>query len=377
MSKDLYASLGVTKSASADEIKSAYRKLAKQYHPDANPGDAAAEAKFKEINVAYETLSDATKRANYDKFGSADGPQFGRGGAGGGNPFGAGGMHFDFGDISEMFGDIFGGDIFGGSRTARGRMRGGDIHASVTLSFKEAALGVKKTITFSRMEKCHDCNGTGASGGSVETCRYCNGTGRVRQQRSFGMSVVTPCSACNGTGKIIKNKCDKCRGTGAVKKTVSYEVDIPAGIADGQTINIDGEGDCVVNGGPDGMTGSLLLSVRVTPHPILVRDGFDLQLELPISFTQAILGATVKIPTVDGTADLVIPPYTQNGTRHIMRGKGIKRLNQMGTGDLIVKVLVELPTRLDKRLMDTIKILDSSIPTTEYPKKSKYRQYMS
>jgi molecular chaperone DnaJ len=381
LSKDLYETLGVPRAANADEIKKAYRKLAMKYHPDQNPGNAEAEAKFKEINVAYETLSDQQKRANYDKFGSADGPQFSsRGGA---NSFGGmGGMSFDFGDLGDIgdfifnqFGGGFGGaDIFGNQKSSR--MRGTDVSSSIFLSFKEAAMGIKKNITFSRMEKCHDCNGTGARGGTdVGTCQYCHGSGRVKQSRGFaGLTMVSPCSACNGTGKIIHNKCHTCGGRGAVRKTVSYEVDIPAGIADGQTINIAGEGDCPTNAGVEGMSGALLLNVRVSNHPILVRDGFDLHLDLPITFIQAILGARVTIPTVDGTMEYTIEPNTQSGTRDVLRGRGIKRLRQSGSGDLIIKIFVEMPNKMDKKMIEIIRAMSQQTETKDFVKTRAFRE---
>jgi len=237
---------------------------------------------------------------------------------------------------------------------------------------------VKKAITFSRMEKCGDCNGTGArEGTAVEQCGYCGGSGRVRQSRGFaGLSMVTPCSACNGSGRQIRHKCGGCGGKGAVKRTVSYEVNIPAGIADGQTINIAGEGDCAMGSGGDGISGSLLIGVRVQPHSILVRDEFDLYLELPISFTQALLGDKVRIPTVEGTTELAIPPNTQNGARHILRGKGVKRLKQMGSGDLIVKILVEMPKGLDRKSLDLVRQLDANLGENEYAKKRAYLDKM-
>jgi len=383
MSKNPYESLGVSKTATEADIKSAYRKMAKKYHPDQNPGDKAAEAKFKEVNSAYEVLSDPGKKANYDRFGSADGPQFrGRPGGGAGGFGNMGGMQFDFGDLGDLgdfifnsFGGNFGGDMFGGARAGRGKMRGSDIHATVPLSFKESCLGCQKTVTYSRMERCSDCNGTGARGGTdVESCSYCAGSGRVRNRGFGGLSMVTPCSACNGSGKQIKNKCGGCGGKGAVKRTVSYQVDIPAGIADGQTLNIAGEGDCAMSGGPDGMSGALMLNVRVTPHSLFVREDFDLYLDLPITFTQAILGCTVKIPTVDGTMDLVIAPYTQNGTRHILRGKGVKRLRQIGSGDLIVKIFVEIPKNLDRRAVDAVKAMSAAQNDGDFPKRRNYRE---
>jgi molecular chaperone DnaJ len=384
MGNNLYECLGVSKTATADEIKTAYRKLAKQYHPDANPNNKEAEAKFKEINVAYETLGDATKRAQYDRFGSS-----GQNMGGGGNPFGGGfgggsfnmgGMNIDLDDILNNFmggmggGFEFGGDIFG----RKSKMRGGDINLSVALTFKEACLGVKKNLSFTRMEKCGDCHGTGAKNGTdIETCKYCGGTGKVRQNRGFGMQVVSPCSACNGTGKAIRNKCDKCGGKGAFKRTVNYEVDIPAGIADGQVINIAGEGDCAVGAGPDGISGSLLISVRVATHPILVRDDFDLYLELPISFTQAILGARVKIPTIDGVTDFDVPPNTQTGARFVLNGKGVKKLRAMGHGNLVIKILVEVPDKADKRTVEAIKNLEGMVDARSYEKRKGYLEKMS
>jgi molecular chaperone DnaJ len=384
MAKNPYESLGVGKTASADEIKSAYRRLAKQYHPDQNPNNKEAEAKFKEINSAYEILSDEKKRANFDRFGSAEGMAGGFGG-------GAGGFSgFDFsgafgGGMEDLFGNIFGGmggfaESFTGARTRPRSVQGSDVHLSVNLSFTEAALGVKKTVTFTRFEKCRDCNGTGARGGSdFSTCTYCNGSGRVRQTSRLGafgvIENVVPCSACNGTGKIIREKCAACGGKGATKKTVSYEVNIPAGIADGQTINIGGEGDAPT-GTAEGISGNLLIAVKVAPHPILVRDEFDLYLELPISFTQAILGDKIQIPTIEGTVLLNVPPSTQNGAIHRLKGKGIKRLRSIGSGDLIVKILVEIPKNLDRKHMDLIKAMDQAVSTHEYPKRKAYRDKM-
>lgn len=380
MSKDLYGVLGVEKTASLDEIKSAYRKLAKQYHPDANPDNKDAEAKFKEISAAYEVLSDTQKRASYDKYGSA-GPN--TGGFGGGNPFGGGfdfgGMKFDFGgmdgidldEILQQFGAGFG---FGGGQ-GRKSMRGGDISVSTFLTFQEACNGVKKVVTYTRMEKCGECHGVG--GTSTEACSYCGGTGRVRQSRGFGgMTMVSPCSACNGTGKVIKGKCAKCGGRGAVKKTVTYEADIPAGIADGQTLQVPGQGDFPTNVGGDGMCGSLLIDVRVAPHPLLMRDGFDLILDLPITFTQSILGAKVTIPTINGTAEISIPPYTQTGTIQKLGGKGVKRLRQMGSGDLIVRINVEMPNHVDKKVLEAIRLLDDAIDKRDYPKSKSFKDKM-
>jgi len=382
MAKDLYETLGLAKGASEAEIKSAYRRLAKKYHPDQNPDNKEAEAKFKEINTAYETLGDPQKKSNYDRFGTAEpNPFSGRpGGAGGfGGGFNMGGMHFDLGDLGDFIFSQFGEDMFGGmGGRGRGKMRGSDIQTNVYLTFKEACLGCKKTVTFSRMEKCGDCNGTGARNGTdVEVCSYCKGAGRVRQSRGFGgMSVVVPCSACNASGKQIRNKCGNCSGRGATKKTVSYEVDIPAGVADGQSVSMPGEGDYAVGAGADGMSGALLIACRVAPHPLLARDGYDLYLELPITFTQAILGDRIKIPTIEGFHEIAIPPNTQNGTTQVLRGRGVKRVQQTGSGDLIVKILVEMPSRLDRRTLETIRTLHAGADTNDYSKKRIYEDKM-
>lgn len=381
--KNPYESLGISKSASVDEIKLAYRKLAKKYHPDLNPNDKVAEEKMKEINAAYEILSDEKKRANYDRFGSAEG-------MGGG--FGGGGMGgFDFssmGGFSDIFEGIFGGGGgpfsgmggFGETRTKKRTVQGGDVRISLNLSFEESCLGIKKKVTFSRFEKCKDCGGTGAKGGSgYTTCEYCKGQGRVRQQQRLGgfgiIENVVPCSACNATGRIIKEKCTPCGGKGVVKREVDFEVNVPAGISDGQTLNISGEGDAP-SGVAEGISGNLLISIRVTPHPLLVRDEFDLYLELPISFTQAMLGDKIQIPTIEGTSILTIHEGTQSGTIHRLKGKGVKRLRGIGSGDLIVKIVVEVPKRLDRKQTEMLRVLDQIIPTSEYSKRKTYKDKM-
>ena len=374
--KDPYSTLGVSKSASEDEIKSAYRKLAKQYHPDLNPGNKEAESKMKDINAAYETLGDPQKKANFDRFGSANGMGGGFGGAGGFQGF----EGFDFGQAFSGMGDIFG-DLFGGGRGgfgSRGRQRenrGNDIHVKLDLSFKEAALGTTKTVRFQRFEKCHDCNGTGGYRGVVETCTYCNGNGRVKQTTRLGafgmMENIVPCSPCNATGKMIKEKCPKCNAKGATKVTIEYEADVPAGIDNGQTLSYPGQGDAAL--GTEGISGSLLITVRVTQHPLLVREGHDLYIEVPISFTQAILGSRVRIPTVEGFVDFNIPPNTQPGYTHRIKGKGIKKLRNIGNGDLIVKINVEIPTKLDKKTLQLMQHLDAEILDSNYPDRTKYR----
>ena len=388
MANNPYEALGISKTASADEIKSAYRRLAKQYHPDQNPDNKEAESKFKEINSAYEVLSDEKKRKNFDQFGSADGPMGGGfGGRGGAGGFGG----FDFssfggGGFEDIFGSMFGGgggfgDIFGGGNRRRRTAQGNDINISLTLSFAESCLGCSKTVTFSRFEKCSGCNGTGARNGSdFTTCSHCNGTGKVKQQSRIGafgiIENVVPCSACNATGKIITNKCSTCGGKGAAKRTVDFDVNVPAGIHDGQTLNISGEGDAPV-GATEGISGNLMIGIKVIPHSLLIRDEFDLFLELPISFTQAILGDKIQIPTVEGTTLLTIPAGTQSGTIHRLKGKGVKKLRQIGSGDLIVKVIVELPKNIDKKQTEFIRTLDASISQHEYVKRKVYKDKMS
>lgn len=388
MAKDLYESLGVKKGATADEIKSAYRRMAKQYHPDQNPNNKEAEAKFKEINAAYEVLSDPAKKQNYDRFGSAEG-MGGMGGGFGGGGFGGGG---GFADLGDLFGSIFGGmggegggfgDFFGmgggtGARSRGGRARGNDVHVSINLTFKEACLGTKKTVSFSRFEKCSTCGGTGAKSASdVQTCPVCQGAGRVRETSRFGhmrFENVVPCSACNATGKQIRDKCTACGGKGSQKRNVQYEVNVPAGIHDGQTINISGEGEVPAQG--EGSAGNLLIAVHVAAHPLLVREEFDLFLDLPISFTQAILGDKVEIPAVDGVIEFQIPPHTQSGAVHRLKGRGVKRLRGIGSGDLVVKINVETPKSLDRKQLDIIRQLDESISRHEYPKRKTFREKM-
>ena len=379
MAKDLYGVLGIGKTATEAEIKSAYRKLAKQYHPDQNPDNKEAEAKFKEINAAYEVLGDETKRKNYDRFGATgEGGGFGQGGGGFGGFGDFGGFGgFDFQSAFESMGGAFG-DIFGRSRQQSRTFRGNDIQLNMTLSFKEAAMGSKKTIQFTRFEKCSDCNGNGSKNGSaVERCKHCNGAGAVRQSSRFGFATIeniVPCQPCNATGKIIKEKCLKCSGKGAQKQTVSYEVTFPAGIDDGQTLNIPGEGDAALGG--EGMSGNLLINTRVTSHPILARHGFDLHVELPISFTQAIIGCKVKIPTIDGFVDISIPSFTQSGYTQRLKGKGVKKLRQIGSGDIIITVVVEIPNKLGKRELELMRHLDDNLPERDYTKKANYNNKM-
>ncbi|MBR6647233.1 MAG: molecular chaperone DnaJ [Clostridia bacterium] len=353
--RDYYEVLGVQKTATEAELKKAFRSKAKKYHPDLNPDNKEAEAKFKEINEAYEVLSDQEKRARYDQFGHAGvDPSFG-GGAGG-----AGFDGFDFGDI---FGDIFGGGFGGfggggfGSRARRNApKRGRDIQSSVTISFNEAAFGCEKEINLYRTEYCPDCEGSGAKQGSeVTTCPTCNGTGQVRTtQRTIlgNMSSVSPCHACGGKGKIIKDPCTKCAGKGKIRKSRTIKVNIPAGIDDGQSISLSGQGDVGDKGAP---SGDLFVRVSVTPHEIFTRRGFDVLCDVPITFAEAALGAELLVPTLDGNVKYSIPEGTQTGTVFRLKGKGIPFLQRSGRGDQYVKVNVEVPKHLSSKQKDLLK----------------------
>lgn len=363
--KDYYKILGVDKSASQDEIKSAYRKLAKEYHPDLHPNDNECAKRFKEVNEAYEVLGDKTKRSNYDQFGSANPNDF-YGGAGGFGGFGNG----SFSGFEDIF-DIF--SSFGGRQRA-GRaesvsVAGEDIEVNLNLSFKEAVFGCEKTIKINKLDKCEDCHGTGAKNGKeYEVCPECHGAGQVRftQNTIFGqMSSVGPCKTCNATGKIIKTKCQTCHGAGTIKKAQEVKLKIPAGIDNGQVITMRGKGNASVKSGPNG---DLLINISVTPHPILVRDGFDLLLDLPLPFTTAYLGGKIKIPTADGTYDLTLPALTQPNTVFKIKNKGVKHLQREGYGDLIVTVRVEMPKEFSKQDKDLIEKLDNNISLSAYKK---------
>ena len=346
--RDYYEVLGVSKGASDDELKKAYRKLAKQYHPDVNPGDKEAEGKFKEVNEAYSVLSDADKRARYDQFGHAGvDPNYGADGGG----FG------DFGDIDlgDIFGSFFGGGFsggfggFGGGEARRsGPQKGESLRASVSITFEEAAFGCEKEIVLNRTERCDDCHGTGcADGSSPETCPECRGTGTVRvQQRMGGMSFssTAACTKCRGTGKIIHTPCKHCNGAGSVKRQKRLVVTIPAGIDDGQAVSLRGQGNAGKNGGP---AGDLIVSVRVKAHPHFRREGTTVLYEQPISFFQAAMGAELEIPTIDGKVKYNLPAGTQTGTTFRLRGKGIPELRGHGRGDQYVTVRVQTPTGLN------------------------------
>ena len=351
--RDYYEVLGVSKTATDDEIKKAYRKLAKQYHPDVNPGNQEAEAKFKEAGEAYAILSDKEKRSQYDQFGHAAFDQSAGGGYGGYG--GAGGFGFDVGDIFESF---FGGG-FGGSRSRRGGpQRGADLKYTLELTFEEAAFGTEKEITLNKSVSCDACAGTGSKSKSTVKCSACGGTGQInfRQNTPFGQLMNTrTCDRCGGTGKVISDPCSVCQGHGTVRKAVKLKVKIPAGIDNGQAVSMAGQGEPGTHGGP---AGNLLVSVRVKPHSILERDGYDVFLDKKISVVQAILGDVVLIDTIDGKVELTIPGGTQNGAMFKMRGKGIQKLQSSARGDQYVRVTVEVPKKISEKQKEILRSFD-------------------
>ena len=368
--RDYYEVLGVDKSADDATIKKAYRNLAKKYHPDLNPDNKEAEKKFKEVNEAYEVLSDSEKKARYDQFGHAGvDPNFGAGGAGGGSPFGGG-----FGDFGDIFSDLFGG-AFGGSRRSNPNAprRGADTAARITISFEEAAKGCQKTIKVTHIENCSACGGSGAKNGtSPKTCPHCHGSGQevVQQRTPFGvMQTQRPCSHCGGKGKIIDSPCEKCSGKGKVRITREQTVNIPAGIDDMQVLNVRGQGDAGSNGGPNG---DLRIEVNVRPHPIFERDGFDVYVEVPVTFVQASLGAEISVPTLDGKVKFKIHEGTQSGDEFKLAGKGIKRINSSGRGNQYVKINVEIPRNLSKEQKELLKQFDSKSDDKNYKKRKTF-----
>ena len=361
--RDYYEVLGVNKGASDDEIKKAYRQAAKKYHPDLHPGDKEAEEKFKEVNEAYEVLSDKEKKARYDQFGHAGvDPNYGAGGAG--SPFG---QDIDFGDIFSSF---FGG--FGGRRSANPNAprRGSDIETQLYISFEEAAKGCKKTVQYQAVSTCKDCNGTGAQRGtSPKTCSACGGRGQVtiNQRTPFGVVQTSrPCDACKGRGKIIETPCRTCNGRGQVRRKKTVEVNIPAGINDDQVLNVAGHGNSGTNGGP---AGDLHVYIGIRPHPIFERRGDDVWCDLPITFTQAALGATVTVPTLDGKASYDIHEGTQPGDVFKLKGKGIQHLGSMGRGAQSVKVVIEVPKNLNSKQKQLIRDFDSAVSEKNYQKR--------
>lgn len=368
--RDYYEVLGVSKESSADEIKKAYRKLAKKYHPDMNPGDAEAELKFKEVNEAYDVLSDSDKKAKYDAYGHAAFDPSAGGGAGGG--FGGFGGFGDV-DLGDIFSSFFGGSSSSSSARRNGPMRGEDINVRVTLTFEEAVFGVKKEINFNRVQKCADCSGSGAQKGtSATTCSTCGGSGQVRvQQRTpLGfMQSTRQCDACHGRGKIIEKPCSGCRGTGYVKVAKKLDVSIPAGIDDGRVVTVRGQGSDGRNGGP---AGDLNIIVSVRPHAVFERDGFDIYCEVPITYTEATLGAEIEIPTLEGKQKYTIPEGTQTGTTFTLKQKGVQYVNSKTRGDLHVTVTVEVPKNLSSEQKDLLRKFAESCGESNYTRRTKF-----
>ena len=380
--KNYYEILGVEKTATADELKLAYRKLAKKYHPDmyvsaSEQEKKDAEAKFKDINHAYEVLSDPQKRAAYDTYGDENGPQAGAGFGGfggfGSDGTGAGGFGFDMDDI---FSSIFSGFGGGSSRAQRANapQRGQDILVGVNLTFEEEAFGTQKTVNVKRVENCPDCKGTGAKDGTAfKVCSQCKGSGRVTmtQRTPFGqVSTQGVCPTCHGTGKIITDKCTTCGGVGRFEKVSEVKVNIPAGIDSGQRVRYDNEGHAGSNGGEKG---GLYVEVRVAPHKLFSRNGFDVLLEVPISIVDATLGTTIEVPTLYGNKEIKIPEGTQSGTVFTIKNYGIKKLKGTGKGDMFVKVIVEVPKSVSKEQKEFLKRFDQiSDQKKQYPLKKAY-----
>lgn len=373
--RDYYEVLGVSRSASDDEIKKAFRKLARQYHPDFHPNDKEAEAKFKEINEAYEVLSDPEKKSRYDQFGHAGvDPTYGAGSYSGGDFSGFGGFGGFGADVGDIFESIFGG-AFGGTRYSNPNApkRGQDIGKNITISFMDACKGCKAEVRIERMETCSDCGGTGAAAGSSpQTCPDCGGTGQVKvtQRTPFGMiSTTRTCSRCGGKGKIISNPCPKCSGTGRMRVSKTLNVEVPAGINDGQTLQLRNQGDAGINGGP---AGDLNITVSVRPDPIFERKGYDIYCEIPITYMQATLGDEIVVPTIDGKVKYEIPEGTQNGTTFRLKGKGVKKLNRSDRGDQYVKVYVEVPSNLTKKQKEALKEFEASLNEKNYQKRQSF-----
>jgi molecular chaperone DnaJ len=348
--RDYYEILGVAKDASDEDLKKAYRRLAMKYHPDRNPDDADAEEKFKEAKEAYEVLSDPEKRAAYDRFGHAGVSGAGGGGAGGAEGFGG----FGGGGFSDIFGDIFG-DMFGGGRGGRRAHRGADLRYALDLSLEDAAAGTTVTIKVPSKSECGTCDGSGAKPGTSKSkCTTCGGMGQVRMQQGF-FSVTQPCPDCGGEGEKIDQPCTDCRGTGFQRQDKNLEVNIPAGVDSGDRIRLSGEGEPGEHGGP---RGDLFVEVRLQPHPIFERDGDDLRCEVPISITQAAMGDSVTVPTLEGEANMKVPGGTQSGRTFRLRGKGIKGVRSSKPGDLLCTVRVETPVNLSDRQKELLRELE-------------------
>ena len=372
--RDYYEVLGVKKDSSAEEIKKAYRKAAMKYHPDRNPGDKEAEAKFKEVGEAYEVLSDDGKRSRYDQFGFAGvDPNYGAGAGGAGyGPGGFGGFG-GFGDFGDIFSEFFGGGSSRGGTSQNAPRRGENIMTNLELTFEEAAFGCEKEVATPRIETCSACSGSGSADGVIETCSQCRGSGQVRTVQNFmGMQMqsTVACPQCSGRGKIIKNPCSTCKGKGKVRRTNKVKVKIPAGVDAGQSVRVRGEGNVGVNGGPNG---DLLVEVYIKRHPIFSREYRDVLCEVPISFTQAALGAKILVPTLDGKVEYEIPEGTQTGKEFVLREKGIPEVNNpRRRGNHRFTVVVETPTKLTKEQRDLLRQLDETLAQAETPKIKKF-----
>jgi molecular chaperone DnaJ len=343
--RDYYEVLGVARAATDQEIKSAYRKLALQFHPDRNPNNPDAEEKFKEASEAYAVLADGDKRAAYDRYGHA-----GLGGAGVS-------QGFDANDLSDIFGDFFGlGDIFGGGTRKRSRtQRGADLREDINLEFEEAVFGTETKVTVRRHESCEECRGSGAAPGKAPvTCRSCTGRGQVRYQQGF-FSIARTCPTCQGTGSVITDPCAKCKGEGRVLRQRTVDAKVPAGVEDGTRIRFSGYGEGGLHGGPPG---DLYVVLHVKEHPFFEREGNDLHCVIPISYAQAALGAEISVPTLEGEQVLKVPDGTQSGTTLRIRGKGVPVLSGHGKGDLFVEVRVQTPSKLNKRQRELLQELE-------------------
>lgn len=374
--RDYYEVLGVQKGASAEDIKKAYRKAAMKYHPDRNPGDKEAEEKFKEVGEAYEVLSDDEKRARYDQYGFAGVDPNYAGGAGFNGFDGFGGFG-GFSDLGDIFGDLFGG---GGRRSAgqNAARRGENIMSRLELTFEEAAFGCDKEISVPRIENCAACNGTGSADGNIETCSKCRGTGQERVVQNFmGMQMqsTAPCSQCGGRGKIIKTPCSTCKGKGKVRRTKKVTVKVPAGVNDGQSVRVRGEGNVGTGGAPNG---DLLAEVRIKPHRLFKRREFDVYCEVPISFAQAALGAEIEVPTLDGKVSYTIPEGTQTGREFVLRGKGIPQVgNPKLRGDHHFTVVVETPTKLTNEQKELLRQFDGTVSRSVTPKRKGFQDILN
>ena len=366
--QDYYEVLGVSRDASDEDIKKAYRRLAMKYHPDRNNGDKAAEEKFKQVGEAYAVLSDPQKKAAYDRFGKAGVDPSAAGGAGGFGGFGGFGQGgFNAGDFSDIFSEIFGGGAAGRQARRGPRVyRGADLSYSLEVTLEQAVHGMKTDLRLPVWETCDECGGTGAKNGTTKKpCPLCHGTGTVNSSSGF-LQVQQTCPYCNGTGEIITDPCPKCNGQGRVKKVTTLEVEIPAGINDGQRIRLAGKGEPGVNGGP---AGDVIVMVTVRPSEVFQRDGYDVYVIVPITYSQAVLGDSITVPSIDGKVEVTVPEGTQSGTTFRLRGKGIQYLNGRGRGDMYVKCEVEIPKKLNKTQREALKKFEGTLKEENYEKR--------